>query len=123
MQEYGQPGTGIDLTVANDGTISFASTYNGILSSQGNNLVVYGEQLVINATAISSMVSTFSVGPFTNLSTSQVQTLAVLPGTYSFSAGQLAFGFTISTTDQLSYDPSLNGQISGSGTNTLVILS
>jgi hypothetical protein len=123
MQEYGQPGTGIDLTVANDGTISFASTYNGILSSQGNNLVVYGEQLVVNATAISSMVSTFSVGPFTNLSTAQVQTLVVLPGTYGFSAGQLAFSFMLSTTDQLSYDPSLNGQVGGSGTNTLVILS
>jgi hypothetical protein len=42
--------------------------------------------------------------------------------TNSFSSVQLAFSFMLSTTDQLTYDPSLNGQVSGGGTNTLVIL-
>jgi hypothetical protein len=106
-----------------DGSVSYDTSLAGILSGQTiTTLVVVGETVRIDATAISSSVSSFSVSEFTGLSTAQVQTLQVLPGTFNFSDSTRQFQFMLSVQDGLSYDSSLTG-LSGSGTNTLGILS
>jgi hypothetical protein len=122
LQEYQQSGTSLNFMIADNGDVSFLSSLDGILSAQGSTLVVNGETLIINATAISSTVSSFSIGAFANLSTAQVQTLQVLPGTVLFSDSTLQFNVTLATTDQLSYPADVDTEVSGSGTNTLVIL-
>jgi hypothetical protein len=123
LEELYQSGTALNFTVAPDGTVTYLPSLNGILSGQGTStLVVSGETLIINATAISSTVSSFSIGAYANLSTAQVQTLQVLPGTVAFSDSTLQFILTLSTTDQLSYPADVDTQVSGSGSNTLVVL-
>ena len=46
----------------------------------------------------------------------------VLPGTLAFRAGPLQLDFTLSAQDQLDYEAALDGQVSGRGTNRLVLL-
>ena len=123
IEEVYNEGTAFSFTVAADGTITGLPYSSSIVTAQGSTLVITGEPLVINATAISGSVSTFVVWPYTDLSTAQVQTLQVLPGSYSFSDPALQFTFTLSTTDQISYPTSVDNEVSGSGTYTLVILS
>ena len=74
------------------------------------------------AAAVLGPFGTSGCGRSTGLSTAQVHTLQVLPGTFSFSDSTRQFLFMLSVQDGLSYSSSLNG-LSGSGTNTLVILS
>jgi hypothetical protein len=123
LQAQYQAGTAIGFAVDASGNVSYDSSLDSILGLQGpSTLLVFGETLQIDATAISSTVSAFSVNEFSGLSTSQVQTLQVLPGTYNFSDSTLQFSFTLTTTDGLTYPSSLAGQVSANG-NTLVILS
>jgi hypothetical protein len=53
--------------------------------------------------------------------TAQVQTLTLLPGTFAFQAGARAFNLSVSAQGQLDHDVSLDGRLSGRGTNALVL--
>ncbi len=77
----------------------------------------------IDATAIIGTISSFSVEEFAGLSTAQVQSLQILPGTFDFSDSTLQFSFMISPADGVSYPSTVGSRVSGSGTNTLLILS
>jgi hypothetical protein len=114
----------VDFQVNADGTVDYDRALDGVLSGRGTStLIVGGVTLTIDATALSPLTATFTVVGLSTMTTAQAQTVTVLPGDLGFEAGTLAFDFTISAQDVLDYDPSLNGRLSGRGTNTLVVSS
>jgi len=117
-------GTTVTFSLNADGTVSYDPSFQGVLSGSGTNtLVVNGVAVNIDATALSQQTATFSILGAGNYATAQVQALTFLPGAVAFQGGTLQFGFTVSTLDQLDYDASLDSEISGRGSNTLVVLA
>ncbi len=112
----------MDFTLNPDGTVSYDPALQSILTGNGtSSLVVQGVTVHIDATAVSQQASTLSVDGADTLATAQVQTITVLPGTVQLQVAGQAFNVAISTQDELDYDTSLDGQLSGRGTNTLVL--
>jgi hypothetical protein len=123
----------IFFSVLDNDTVSYSSTFQsaGILGGQNTNtLTVYGEKISIDATALYSQgVTSFTIAGVGTFSTQTVQTLVLLPGWQSFSdSNGLQFNFLAEVVDPVTgnydvvnYDPSLDGILSGEGTNTLVV--
>jgi hypothetical protein len=112
----------LHFTLLANNTVSYDPALEGNLTGNSTpTLTIHGVTLTVDATALSSQTSTFALAGVGIFSTTQPQTFQVLAGTLSFQAGTLQFTFTISTQDQLSFDPSLDNQLSGRGTNTLTV--
>ena len=118
----------LPFTIANDGTISYASSLAGVFTGNGtaaSPLVLEGVTIQIDAMAISGQVSSIQVGTV-SLSTGAVGTLHVLPGTFQLTAGseKLTFSVTLQPdgTYGLSYDSTLDGVLTGRGTRRLKLL-
>jgi hypothetical protein len=126
---YGWSGP-VHFQVNPDGTVSYASSLDGVFTGNGtaaSPLLLEGVTLQIDATAISSQVAYYAVATAGGLSTAQVQTLHVLPGTFQLTAGseQLVFSLTAQPDGSygLSYDSSLDGMLTGRGTRRLTLLA
>jgi hypothetical protein len=110
-QTISEPGTAANFIVALDGTVSYDPSLDSVFSGQGTGtLTINGVTAAVNAQAHSVPVAI-------------VQTLQVLPGTVLFSDETLQFNVTLLTADQLTYPASVDSDVSGSGTNTLVVLA
>src|SRR5262245_9363485 len=91
------------------------------LGAGTSTLTVAGEALQIDARLLTDHAPTFTVPGQGTFSTAQVQTLRVLPGTFAFRGGPVHVVFSLSTLDQLDYDPHLDNQLSGRGSNLLTV--
>jgi len=116
-------GTDIFLTVNADGTIDYDASLNNVLSvSSDGTLIVHGETLKVDATALSPQTPTFTLQGWGNFSTAQVQTFTIFPGNFQVDVGALVVNATLSVQDLLAFDTSLDNRVQGRGTNTLVLL-
>jgi hypothetical protein len=115
-------GTTLEFTLNAGGTVTHDASQEGIVTGNGTNaLTVVGVALNIDATAVSSQSSSFTVENAITLSTAQAQTLVVLPGTFLVQVASFSFKITVAADDTIDYDASLDNQLSGRGTDTLVI--
>ena len=120
----GGGGTGVaDFTVNPDGTVSYASALQGVLTGQGTStLGVVGAAVTIDATALSASVPKVSVDGVLE-STAAPFTLTLLPGAQDLesTSGTGVVDFAINDDGTVSYATSLASELSGQGTKTLVI--
>ncbi len=114
-----------DFTVTSSGTVDFDPGLDGYVSGRGTNmLTISGFPITINATALSATTFNLDFGSAGGGSTSQVTTLRLLPGGYSFHApasSAVVFTFIVTSIGTVDYDASFDGLVSGRGTNTLVV--
>jgi hypothetical protein len=124
LSDYEGAGATLYFTLNANGSVSYDPSLEGILSGSGtNSLVVNGVTLNIDATALSPQVSTITLYGVGSLSTAQPQTVVVLPGEGVINNGTMDISYAISAQDSLDYDASLDDVVSGSGSNTLKLLS
>jgi hypothetical protein len=117
---YNSGGSAQYFAVADDGTISYDPALEGVMSGQGTtNLVIQGRAVTIDASALTGTNlwvdgNSFAVAtPFTT---------RLLPGRHAFyNSGGSAQYFAVADDGSISYDPALEGVMSGQGTTNLVI--
>jgi hypothetical protein len=114
----------VQFSIANDATISYDPTLEGILTGAGTSaLTVHGVTLNVDATALSQQDPTFSLDGVGSFSTAQVQSFQVLPGgSNTFQAGSTQMQFSIDVMDQLSFAAIYDAIAKGRGTNTLTLV-
>src|SRR5206468_2809597 len=107
-----------------DGTVSYDASLEGALTGTGTRaLTVHGETIQIDATALGRRnIASFQIAGVGSFSTSQVQTVTLLPGRAIYQDPTLQFAFTVSLADTVDFDQGLDGQVGGRGTRTLVLL-
>lgn len=113
------------FTVHNDATITYDPSRQGVLDGTGTStLIVRGVEINVNATNLTApsftVLNTIATGVPTS---SIIQDLTVLPGSYTFFALDLSvdFDFTVAENGMVDFDPSLDAEVSGRGTNTLIV--
>ena len=114
--------TGVGFTVSADGRMTYAAPLEPILSGAGTStLTVDGAAITIDAHTLGSgaysLVGIFGIRPVTDLSA-----VRLITGNYSVgmsSGGNAAFAIVPNGT--VDFAPSLNGYLSGRGTNQLTI--
>jgi hypothetical protein len=114
-------GGSVTFQVAVDGTVSYDSSLQGILSGQGTNLLtVNGVAVTINASALNDPYLALDYYIAEKPDTFQVR---LLPGSHLFQTdgGGTGVSFTVDAAGNVSYDPSLQGILSGQGTNLLTV--
>jgi len=116
----GAGGDAISFTVAPDGTVSYDQALGGLLSGTGTTaLVVNGVSVTVDATILAGMQVLLDGASYDATNPLGVN---LLPGSQTL---QDAFGnaisFTVALDGTITYDPSLNGVLSGQGTNTLTL--
>jgi len=78
--------------------------------------------VTVDARALSQQFGTFSLSNFGGFLTSQPVTFPIWPGTILFGCFTVQFQFVVTLAGTVDYDHSLDGQVGGRGTTTLVIL-
>jgi hypothetical protein len=118
-------GTGaVNFTVNPDGTVSYASNLQGVLTGQGTHqLVVHGAAVTIDATALAPSTPRVYVDGILE-STSTAFILRLLPGSHLIqdTSGH-AVTFTVNPDGTISYASVLAGKLLGQGTTTLTVKS
>jgi hypothetical protein len=114
----------VSYNVDPSGNISFDSQYANFLSVQnGNQLIVKGAQVAIDATALGN--TTVYLDYYTPEQTATVIFVNLLPGTQLlqiYSNGQWnPYQFTVTTQDTITFDPSLSNVFSLEGPLTLLV--
>jgi hypothetical protein len=114
----------VQFSVALNGSISYAAKLQGILSGNGTQaLTVLGRTIQIDATALSQRnIPTFQIAGVGSFSTSQIQTVTLLPGAVTFEDATSELAFTVTLSGTVDYAHILDGQFGGRGTRRLVIL-
>jgi hypothetical protein len=116
-------GASVQFTVAADGTVNFDPSLSGVLSGRGTTtLVVNGVTVTVDATRLSVPLLLLNTNQV-NEKTSAPFTITALPGLATLSeyyTGAVV-QFTITANGTVSYDPSLEGVLTGAGTSTLTI--
>jgi hypothetical protein len=105
-----------------DGKLEFDVSLDAFLSGRGTDtLVVLGFPIDIDATALSAEFFNIDFG--SAFSTVAITQLRFLPGTHSFHApaSSNSFFFAITPEGLLEFDGTLDGFVSGRGTDTLVV--
>jgi hypothetical protein len=117
-------GNSVSFILAPDGSVNYAPKLNAILSGRGTStLTVLGRTIQINATALSQRnIPTFQIVGVGTFSTSQIQTVTLLPGPVTFVDATSEFAFTLTLSGTVDYVHLLDGQLGGRGTRELVIL-
>ncbi len=112
-----------------NGIVSYASSVQGILTGAGSNtLVVQGLHFALDATALNELGI---IVDDNDLSTAAPLSMNLLPGPHALwnsATAQIAFTVAAGTTNAngtvngiVSYDPSVQGILTGAGSNTLVV--
>jgi hypothetical protein len=116
-------GNSLAFYVAADGTVDYDPSLNGLLSGRGTTtLVVHGVTVTIDARALSYhslVVDNTIVSP-----TAQAFTFTGLPGRAILSdpsGSTQSVPFTLGADGTVSYDPSLEGLLTGKGTKALTV--
>jgi hypothetical protein len=114
----------VQFTLALDGSISYAAKLQGILSGNGTRaLTVLGRTIQIDATALNGRnIPSFQILGVGSFSTSQIQTVTLLPGPATFQDATSEFAFTVTLSGTVDYAHILDGQLGGRGTRRLVLL-
>ena len=118
-------GTVVDFSVADDGTVHYDPSLEGILTGSGTTtLTVAGRTVTLDLTHLSEPFLDLDATEITNFPPTSVSFTA-LPGSFTIQDPEAEAGATVTfTIDQdgtVSYDPSLEGILTGSGTSTLVV--
>ena len=112
-----------DFTVNPNDTVSYASNLQGALTGTGaSTLVVVGEAVTVNATALSTPYAV--VDYYISVNTAAPVALHLLPGAH-FVEGGGGMGladFTVNPNDTVSYASNLQGALTGHGTSTLGVV-
>jgi hypothetical protein len=115
----------VTFNVAQDGTVSFSSSENGILAANGSTLMVFGRTVTLNTGALS--LPSLIVDAEVTVPKAAANTVTLLPGPNhslinpSDQFSQVAF--TIQTGGAISYSSALqlSGVLSGMKTTTLTV--
>jgi hypothetical protein len=107
------------FTVNPDGTVSYDPSLEGALTGNGTTaLTLHGYAVALDATAL-GVASVALDGVWQDATTPFVANL--LPGQHSLTAdGTNVLWFTVNSDGTITYDPSLEGTFTGSGTTSLV---
>src|SRR5262249_48032423 len=113
----------VSFTVNPNGTVGYDPTLEGVLTGAGTStLKIRGATVTIDATALSlSRVALDNTFALTNAA---AFTFTGLPGKYQRADGSgapAAVSFTLNASGTVSYDPALEGALTGSGTSTLTV--
>jgi hypothetical protein len=110
----------ITFTVNPDGTVTYDSTLEGALTGSGTTaLAVHGYAVTLDATALG--VISISVDGVVHDATAPFS-VNLLPGQHSLSAtGNDTTSFAVNADGTISYDPSLEGALTGGGTRALAV--
>jgi hypothetical protein len=115
----------VQFTVAADGTVNYDPSLNGVLSGQGTTtLVVNGATITVDATALQADVPYLRLNGVSPVeSTSAPFSITVLPGPDLFAQAYTnnSVQFNVLANGTVTYDPSLEGVLTGTGTSTLTI--
>ena len=114
-------GRGLYFAVSNSGTVSYDPSLEGVLRGAGTStLTVQGVAVTIDASALTKPGSKPVMG---SLPSTAPFTLRMIPGQQF--VDDLGDGaglyFTVSNSGTVSYDPSLEGVVTGAGTSTLTV--
>lgn len=114
----------VTFSVDNSGAVYYDPSLNNVLSGRGGStLTVKGVTVKIDAHALTMPVLNLNFGSGeTNFATATPFSATLLPGVQSLlpvNGGPVAF--TVSNSDTVDYDPSLNGVLSGRSSSTLVV--
>jgi cysteine-rich repeat protein len=124
---FSPDGPGFSFVVTAEGTLDFDAALDGYVSGRGTStLTVTGLAINFDATAMSSPAFNIDRGKAGSGSTDQVQTLRLLPGSYSefdlpASNPSTSFPFVVTAEGTLDFDAALDGYVSGRGTSTLTV--
>ncbi len=114
----------VTFTVNPNDTVSYDSSYLGVLTGANTNkLVVVGDVIAFDATALAASVPKVQVDGNIE-STAAAFTLRLLPGPHELEATSNTgyVTFTVNPNDTVSYDPSYQGVLTGANTNKLVVV-
>jgi hypothetical protein len=118
----------VQFTITNQGGLTFAASLlqNLVLSVTGTTpptLTVVGKTIQIDAIALSHRnIPTFQIVGAGSFSTSQVQTITLLPGPATFQDPTRELAFTVNLSGTVDYLHTLDGQFGNRGTRKLVVL-
>jgi hypothetical protein len=116
-------GGSLFFTVGNNGTVNYAPVLVQTLSGQGTpNLVVNGDTVHINATALSPVESTFTLTGIGTYPITTIPQLTLMPGWENFSTATVAFNFHVDEFSRIDYDPVYDSVVTGRNTDTLMLL-
>jgi hypothetical protein len=107
------------FTVNADGTISYDPLLQGALTGSGTtSLVVNGRAVTLDASVVG--VPSVSVDGVAYAATAPFSVI-LLPGQHSLNDGTNVISFTVNPDGTVTYDPALQGALTGSGTTSLVL--
>ncbi len=112
----------VAFAVDADGTVSYDSSLQGILTGQGTGqLTVNGAAVTIDARAVSG--ASLTLDYYTDEANATPFKVGLLPGAHILQAhdGQSSVAFTVNADGTVSYDPSLQGILTGQGTGFLTV--
>ncbi len=115
---------GFDFTVTTDGKVNYAAIHDNYASGRDTTtLTVTGYPITFDATILSAEAFNLNTGTAGG-GLNQVMTLRLLPGAYTFyaPASAVGFGFTVTPIGTVTFDPALNGYVSGQDTTTMTII-
>jgi fibronectin-binding autotransporter adhesin len=119
------PGGSVVFTVNADRTVDYDQSLDGVLSGRGTStLVVSGRSAFIDMSALSIPALTLDKTLTVTRNVPFALAFTDLPGTYALvdSAGAGAsVAFNLNGDGTVGYDPSLEGVLTGAGTNALVV--
>jgi hypothetical protein len=116
-------GGSLFFTVGNNGTLSYDPVLVQTLSGQGTpNLVVNGDTVHINATALNAVASTFTLAGIGSYPITAIPQLTLMPGWENFSTATVAFNFHVDEFSRIDYDPVHDSVVTGRNTDTLMLL-
>jgi hypothetical protein len=116
-------GGSLFFNVGNNGAVSYDRVLVETLSGQGTpNLVVNGDTVQVNAAALSSVESSFTLAGIGSYPIATVPQLTLMPGWENFYTPTVTFNFHVDEFSRIDYDPVNDGVVSGRNTSTLMLL-